>query len=91
MRTVGVRELKEHTSEILKVVIEEGESLELTLRGRPVARIVPIEKTDREKVEREFWEHTGELQRRIAEKWPQGVSAVDAVREGRDRFDPPRV
>jgi prevent-host-death family protein len=91
MRTVGVRELKEHTSEILKVVIEEGESLELTLRGRPVARIVPIEKTDREKVEREFWEHTRELQRRIAEKWPQGVSAVDAVREGRDRFDPPRV
>jgi prevent-host-death family protein len=89
MRTVGVRELKEHTSEILKAVTERGESLELTVRGRPVARIVPIDETNREKELREFWEHTRELQRRIAEKWPEGVSAVDAVREGRDRLDPP--
>jgi len=91
MRSVGVRELKEHTSEILRAVTEEGESLELTVRGKPVARIVPIEKTDRERAMREFWEHTRELQRRIAEKWPEGVSALDAVHEGRHRLDPPGV
>ena len=71
MRTVGVRELKEHTSEILKAVTEGGETLEVTMRGRPVARIVPIEKIDRENAVREFLEHTRELQRRIAEKWPE--------------------
>jgi prevent-host-death family protein len=91
MRSVGVRELKEHTSEILRTVSERGETIELTVRGKAVARIVPIENPDREKAVQEFWAHTKELQRLIAKKWPKGVSAVDAVREGRDRLDPPGV
>lgn len=41
MPTVGVRELRQRASDVLRRV-ENGETFEVTDRGRPVARIVPI-------------------------------------------------
>jgi prevent-host-death family protein len=41
MRSVGVRELRQHASKYLRLV-EEGETIEVTDRGRPVARLVPV-------------------------------------------------
>lgn len=41
MDRVGVRELRQHASRYLERVAH-GESLEVTDRGRPVARLVPI-------------------------------------------------
>lgn len=41
-RTVGVRELNQHTRRVLDVV-RGGESVTVTDHGRPVARIVPIQ------------------------------------------------
>lgn len=38
---VGIRELKEHASAIIRRVAA-GESISITDRGRPVARIVPL-------------------------------------------------
>ncbi len=43
MASVGVRELKQHTSEVLRRVRENGETIEVTFRGRVVARLVPVE------------------------------------------------
>ena len=40
MREVGVRELKQSLSEILRAV-GRGEQIRVTVRGRPVADIVP--------------------------------------------------
>jgi len=40
MREVGVRELKQSLSETLRAVAE-GEQVRVTVRGRPVADIVP--------------------------------------------------
>lgn len=37
MKTVGVRELRQRASELLRLV-EGGETIEVTDRGRPVAR-----------------------------------------------------
>ncbi len=42
MREVGVRELKAHLSEALREV-ERGGQLRVTVRGRPVADIVPAD------------------------------------------------
>ena len=42
MRTVGSFEAKTHLSRLLKDV-EKGEEIIITNRGRPVARIVPVE------------------------------------------------
>ncbi|HEY8692162.1 MAG TPA: type II toxin-antitoxin system prevent-host-death family antitoxin [Chloroflexota bacterium] len=41
MNTVGVRELRQNASAVLRRV-QAGEILEVTDRGRPVARLVPI-------------------------------------------------
>jgi prevent-host-death family protein len=41
MRTIGVRELRQHASKYLEEVAA-GESIEITDRGHPVARLVPI-------------------------------------------------
>ena len=43
MTSVGVRELRQHASELLRRV-EQGEVIEVTDRGRPVARITPLPK-----------------------------------------------
>ncbi len=45
METIGVRELRQHASRYLERV-RQGETLEVTDRGRPVARLVPVS-TDR--------------------------------------------
>src|SRR5438067_12088358 len=41
MRTVGVRELKERTSEILREV-QAGQVVDVTNRGTTIARLVPV-------------------------------------------------
>jgi len=42
---VGIRELKQHASSVSRRVAN-GESVEVTDRGRPVARIVPIQEAE---------------------------------------------
>ena len=41
MTSVGVRELRQRASELLRLV-EQGETVEITDRGRPVAVLTPI-------------------------------------------------
>jgi len=41
MRAIGIRELRQQASRYLRDV-ERGETLEVTDRGRPVARLVPV-------------------------------------------------
>jgi len=41
MGSVGIRELRQHASELLRRV-EDGESIEITDRGRPVAVLAPL-------------------------------------------------
>jgi prevent-host-death family protein len=45
MRTIGVRELRQQASKYLRDV-ERGATIEVTDRGRPVARLVPVPKGD---------------------------------------------
>jgi prevent-host-death family protein len=41
MRRIGIRELRQHASRYLRDV-ERGETIEVTDRGRPVARLSPV-------------------------------------------------
>jgi prevent-host-death family protein len=41
MASVGIRELRQHASELLRRV-EDGERIEITDRGRPVAVLAPL-------------------------------------------------
>jgi prevent-host-death family protein len=44
-RSVGIRELKEHASALIHRVAA-GETLRITDRGRPVARLVPLHENE---------------------------------------------
>ncbi|MCB0927363.1 MAG: type II toxin-antitoxin system prevent-host-death family antitoxin [Mycobacterium sp.] len=46
MKVIGVRELRQNASKYLERV-EAGEELSVTMRGRLVARLVPVTATDR--------------------------------------------
>ena len=43
MRSVGVGQLNKHTSAVLRRLREEREPIEVTCRGRVVARLEPVE------------------------------------------------
>jgi prevent-host-death family protein len=49
MRSIGVRELRQNASEYLRLV-EAGESVEVTDRGRPVALLVPVPESKLERM-----------------------------------------
>jgi prevent-host-death family protein len=84
MVTVGVRELKQETSKILRRVREEGEIIEITYHGEVIARLVPV--APPQPSDEEIAAVLADLEALSAEisaKWPEGVSAVEAIREVR--------
>ena len=82
-KSFGIRELKLNPGKILRMVRESNESVELTIRGEVVARLVPVrQEPDIEEIEA-FWRRHDEIGHEISKKWPNGVSAQDAVNDVR--------
>jgi prevent-host-death family protein len=84
MLSVGVRELKANTSGVLRRVRDRGETVEVTHRGRVVARIIPVAASPTAAAENgAVWSEIDRVAAEIGAPWPAGVTAVEAVREGR--------
>jgi prevent-host-death family protein len=93
MPQVGIRELKNDASEIIRAVREERAEYVVTLRGRPVAFIVPVaeERPDAEAARRAatirenaaFWDRMAALGAEIAAKWQSDKTAVELIDEQR--------
>ena len=84
MEEVGVRELKQRASEILRGVRETKKAVTITYRGRAVARLVPVEDAQAIRAKTEaVWADMDELAREISDQWSAAESAVKAVREQR--------
>jgi prevent-host-death family protein len=83
VQRIGIRTLKEKTSEIMRRVREDREPYEVTYHGRAIARIVPVEDRPSRASLEDFWKEWDEFGEAISKEWPAGVSAVDAVREQR--------
>ena len=81
MVTVGIRELKQQTSELIRRVRERGDEIYVTHHGKVVARIVPVlpEVEDTSLA----WDHLDRLAEEIGSRWPKGLSATQAVSEER--------
>ncbi len=67
MSSVGVRELKEHASEIVRRVREDGETIDITYRGEIVATISPTRTLPPDQ-DRAFWEEQRRLVREIGKQ-----------------------
>ena len=83
MRAVGVRELKQRASELVRLVREEGEEIDVTLRGEVVARLVPVKRKLTPEQIQALMDEMDKAASEISLYWPEGVSAVEAVREER--------
>lgn len=91
MSLIGVRELREQTSEVIRRVREEQAEYVVTYQGRPVAVILPV---DTERTEAEIvrasknavlgnWARYERLAEEIRRAWPSDLSTqdlIDAVR-----------
>ncbi|MCP4359653.1 MAG: type II toxin-antitoxin system prevent-host-death family antitoxin [Chloroflexi bacterium] len=84
MLTVGVRELKQQTSKIIRRVREDGETIEITYHGETIARLVPVipPEPSNEKMAAILTDLEN-LSAEISAKWPEGVSALDAINDVR--------
>ncbi len=86
MPEIGIRELKSQASEIVRAVREERAEYVVTLRGKPVAMIVPFEEEPRTDVPSadEYMARLLEIGREIAKATPPGKSVLDQLFEDRE-------
>lgn len=84
---IGVRELKNQASGILRAVREDRAEYIVTLRGEPVAVLRPISDEDRLRRERSDIEQElaelADLAAQIAQEWQSPYTAVELVSEQR--------
>lgn len=79
MRSVGIRELKEHTSEILREV-QQGEVINVTNQGATVARLIPVQRSPLGDEEIEMiLDDLHTLAAEISAHWPASISVEDAM------------
>jgi prevent-host-death family protein len=87
MSLIGVRELREQASEVIRRVREEQAEYVVTYQGRPVAILLPI---DAKRVEEEIlaaskrastgnWERYRRLADEIRQDWPKDASTQDTI------------
>ena len=80
MPEVGVRELKNRTSEIVRAVREGRAEYVITYRGRPAARLVPIA---RETEGERAWQELERLSQQISVRWQSDKSTLELLDEAR--------
>lgn len=85
MKRVGIRELKAQTSSILRRVSEQGEAIEITHHGQPIARLVPVQSSQSD-IERSLiaLDEIERLATEIGAASRQDEQPIDAVAMVRD-------
>lgn len=80
MAKVGVRELKNRVSEIIRAVREEQVEYVITYRGQPAARLIPIDDQDGGE---QAWQELERLSQEISNRWQSNKSAMELLSEVR--------
>jgi prevent-host-death family protein len=93
MPRVGIRELKNEASEIIRAVREDRVEYVVTYRGKPVAVILPVAEDWQEAEARraaaaarenaDFWNRLEALGAEIAARWQSDQTAVELIEEQR--------
>lgn len=91
---VGIRELKNEVSEVIRAVREQQAKYVVTFRGRPVAVILPVDSslerldlgrtlTTQDDDNEAYWAELEALRAEITAKWQSEKSGVELVAEQR--------
>ena len=85
MNKVGIRELKAQVSELVRHVREEGAVYEITVRGQPAARLVPVETSSpMSRTEIDLWNaKMDDIADELAEIVDGPTNASDIIRDER--------
>ncbi len=83
MRAVGVRELREKTSQILKSVNETGQIVEVTHHGKVMARLIPPPQTSSPKEIKQALERAHDLMKRLGERVAEQTDSSTLMQEER--------
>jgi prevent-host-death family protein len=85
MKTLKANELVERINEILRIVKEEGETIEVTEQGKVIARVVPAseQKSSVEEKDAAAWEELKRIASELGPYWPENTDAVEIVRDVR--------
>ena len=85
--TIGVRELKNHASRVIRAVREEMAEYVVTLRGEPVAVLRPLTKEEAQRLRQAEVDETlaeiRALAQEIAAAWTSHKSGVELVADQR--------
>jgi prevent-host-death family protein len=85
--TIGVRELKNQTSRIVRAVREEMAEYVITVQGKPVAVLRPFTEEDANQLRQaeidEVLAEMKTLAQQVAEAWTSSKSGVELVEEQR--------
>lgn len=85
--TIGVRELKNQASRVIRAVREEMAEYVVTLRGEPVAVLRPLTEEDAERLREaemdELLAEMKDLAQDVASAWTSEKSGVELVTEQR--------
>ena len=87
MSLIGVRELREQTSEVIRRVREDRAEYVVTYQGRPVAIILPLDagRAEKEMVQAsrkavlDNWERYERLAEELRRDWPTDLSTQDVI------------
>jgi prevent-host-death family protein len=87
MSLIGVRELREQTSEVIRRVRQDRAEYVITYQGRPVAIILPLDagRAEKEMVQAskkavlDNWERYERLAEELRRAWPTDLSTQDVI------------
>src|SRR4051794_1158381 len=83
MLSIDLHELEANIGDVVRRVREQGETIAVLDQGTVVLRLVPEPEPPPVHPDAEVWADIDRLAAEIGAHWPEGVTAVDAVREGR--------
>ena len=87
MSLIGVRELRQQTSEVIRRVRQDRAEYVVTYQGRPVAIILPLDagRAEKEMVQAskkavlDGWEQYERLAEELRSAWPSDLSTQDVI------------
>lgn len=93
MATIGIRELKNQTTEVLRTVREQHTEYIVTYRGQPVALLLPLSEEAKQNVQQQnlirpkptaaLLAELEMLRQKIGRTWKTKLTAAEAVAEQR--------
>jgi prevent-host-death family protein len=87
MQSIGVREFRKDASRVFRYVRLKRKDVIVTYRGKPIARIVPLDDAGRASRPAQpaggLWSEMDALAAEVTAAWNGTMSGADAVSEGR--------